>query len=153
MEDKMSLTMTKQEREAFLADVHVGIISISEEGRGPLTVPIWYAYDSGGDLRIMTGRESRKGRLLARAGRFSLCVQTETPPYKYASVEGPIVSSEAADIERDLRPLARRYLGEKMSDRYVEETRNLPTHSDNVVIRMRPERWLTTDYSKENGAG
>jgi hypothetical protein len=27
----MSLIMTKQEREAFLADVHVGIISISED--------------------------------------------------------------------------------------------------------------------------
>lgn len=148
----MSLTMTKEEREAFLAGVHIGIISIAEEGRGPLTVPIWYAYDPGGELRIMTGRESRKGRLLARAGRFSLCVQTETPPYKYASVEGPIVSTEAADIERDLRPLARRYLGKEGGDRYVEETRNLPTHADNVLIRMRPERWLTTDYSKENGA-
>jgi nitroimidazol reductase NimA-like FMN-containing flavoprotein (pyridoxamine 5'-phosphate oxidase superfamily) len=49
-EDKMSLTMTKQERETFLADAHIGIISIAEEGRGPLTVPIWYAYDAGGDL-------------------------------------------------------------------------------------------------------
>jgi len=145
----MSLIMTKQEREAFLADVHVGIISIAEEGRGPLTVPVWYAYDPGKDLRIMTGRESRKGRLLARAGRFSLCAHTETPPYKYVSVEGPIVSTEAADIERDLRPLARRYLGKEGGDQYVEETRNLPTHTDNVVIRMRPERWLTTDYSKE----
>jgi PPOX class probable F420-dependent enzyme len=148
----MSLIMTKSEREAFLADVHVGIISISEDGRGPLTVPVWYAYDAGGDLRIMTGRESRKGRLLERAGRFSLCVQTENPPYKYVSVEGAIVSTEAADIERDLRPLARRYLGETMGDRYVEETRNLPTHNNNVLIRMRPERWLTTDYSKADSA-
>jgi nitroimidazol reductase NimA-like FMN-containing flavoprotein (pyridoxamine 5'-phosphate oxidase superfamily) len=147
----MSLMMTKQEREAFLADVHVGIISIPDEGRGPLTVPIWYAYDSGGELRIVTGRESRKGRLLAHAGRLSLCVQTEQPPYKYVSVEGPITSSEAAEIERDLRPLARRYLGKETGDRYVEETRNLPTHADSVLIRMRPERWLTTDYSKESG--
>src|SRR5215510_1567954 len=145
----MSLIMTKQEREAFLADVHVGIISIAEEGRGPLTVPVWYAYDQGGDLRITTGRESRKGKLLARAGRFSLCVQTETPPYKYVSVEGAIISTEAADIERDVRPLARRYLGKGMGDRYVEETRNL--HADSVLIRMRPQRWLTTDYSKEDG--
>jgi len=112
-------------------------------------VPVWYAYDPGKDLRIMTGRDSRKGRLLARAGRFSLCAQTESPPYKYVSVEGPIVSTEAADIERDLRPLARRYLGKEEGDRYVEETRNLPTHTDNVLIRMRPERWLTTDYSKQ----
>jgi hypothetical protein len=148
----MSFIMTKQEREAFLADVHVGIISIPEEGRGPLTVPIWYAYDPGGELRIMTGRGSRKGRLLAQAGRFSLCAQTENPPYKYVSVEGPIISTEAADIERDLRPLARGYLGKEMGDHYVEETRNLPTHTDNVLIRMRPERWLTTDYSKEDGA-
>jgi nitroimidazol reductase NimA-like FMN-containing flavoprotein (pyridoxamine 5'-phosphate oxidase superfamily) len=145
----MSLTMKKHEREAFLADVHVGIISISDEGRGPLTVPIWYAYDTEGDVQIMTGRESLKGRLLARAGRFSLCAQTENPPYKYVSVEGPIISTEAADIERDLRPLARRYLGKEMGDRYVEETRNLPTHANNVLIRMRPERWLTADYSKE----
>ena len=145
----MSLFMTKQEREAFLAEVHVGVISIAEIGRGPLTVPIWYNYEAGGEIRIMTGRESRKGRLLAHAGRFSLCAQTESPPYKYVSVEGPIVSTEAADIERDLRPLARRYLGKEGGDRYVEETRNLPTHSDNVLIRMRPERWLTTDYSKE----
>ena len=64
----MSLIMTKQEREAFLADVHVGIISISEDGRGPLTVPIWYAYDVGGDLRIMTGQRVAKGST-ARAGR------------------------------------------------------------------------------------
>jgi hypothetical protein len=48
-----------------------------------------------------------------------------------------------------LRPLAHRYLGKEMGDRYVEETRNLPTHADNVLIRMRPQRWLTTDYSKE----
>ena len=32
----MSLAMTKQEREAFLADLHVGVISIDEAGRGPL---------------------------------------------------------------------------------------------------------------------
>lgn len=145
----MSLAMTKQEREAFLAGVHIGIISISEEGRGPLTVPIWYAYDAGGEVRIVTGRVSRKGSLMARAGRFSLCAQTETPPYKYASVEGPITSTQPADVERDIRPLARRYLGIEMGDRYIEQTRNLPEHADQVLMRMRPTRWLTSDYAKD----
>ena len=144
----MSLTMTKEEREAFLADVHVGIISIAEEGRGPLTVPVWYAYDAGGDLRLVTGRTSRKGQLLARAGRFSLCVQTETPPYKYVSVEGPIVGIDPAEPERHLRPLAHRYLGSAMGDRYMDETRDSPEQVDNVLVRMRPERWLTADYGK-----
>jgi nitroimidazol reductase NimA-like FMN-containing flavoprotein (pyridoxamine 5'-phosphate oxidase superfamily) len=145
----MSLTMTPQEREDFLSAVHVGIIAISDGGRGPLAVPVWYTYEPGGELQLITGRGSRKGRLLAKAGRFSLCVQSEQPPYKYVSVEGPIVSTTPSDHERDRRPMARRYLGVTNGDRYIEETRTDPAYADNVVIRMRPERWRTADYSKE----
>src|SRR5262245_47221357 len=97
----------------------------------------------------MTGRESRKGRLLARAGRFRLCVQTETPTYRYVSVEGAVTAAAAAQLRRGVPARDRRYLGKEGGDGYVEETRNLPTHTDNILIRMRPERWLTTDYSKE----
>ena len=140
------LTMTTHEREKYLAEVHVGILSIPEDGRGPLTVPVWYAYEPGGELRVVTGRTSRKGRLLERAGRFSLCAQTEVPPYKYVSIEGPIVAIEAADVERDVRPLAHRYLGSKGGDAYIASTRD--EHADNVLVRMRPERWLTADYGK-----
>jgi len=86
--------MTKEEREAFLADVHVAVISVAEHGHGPLVVPIWYSYEPGGEVRIITGRTSRKGKLLERAGRFSLCVQTETLPYKYVSVEGRSLPSK-----------------------------------------------------------
>jgi nitroimidazol reductase NimA-like FMN-containing flavoprotein (pyridoxamine 5'-phosphate oxidase superfamily) len=147
-EDRMALTMTRQEREAFLAGVHVGIISIAEAGRGPLTVPIWYAYTPGGELRLITGRHSRKGRLLAQAGRCSLCAQTEAPPYRYVSVEGPITAIEAVDVERDLRPLAHRYLGVEEGDGFVEQTRG--SQGENILIRMRPQRWLTADYAKES---
>jgi uncharacterized protein len=142
----MSLAMTKQERERFLADLHVGIISISEEGRGPLTVPIWYSYTPGGEVRAVTGAMSRKAQLLRKAHRFSLCAQTETQPYKYVSVEGPIVSIEPAELERDRRPLARRYLGDRVGDRYIERTRG--ETAENLLVHMRPERWLTVDYGK-----
>ena len=142
--------MTKQERERFLSDPRVGIISIADEGRGPLTVPVWYAYDPGGDLRVVTGGTSRKARLLERARRFSLCVHTDTAPYKYVSVEGPVVATEAADIERDLRPLAHRYLGANGGDAYIAATRE--EHAGNVLLRMRPERWLTVDYGKDQRA-
>lgn len=143
----MSLAMTREERERYLADLHVGVISIPEEGRGPLTVPVWYAYEPGGEIRIVTGRDSRKGRLLTKTRRFSLCVQSEALPYSYVSVEGPIVALEAADVERDRRPIARRYLGHDAGDAYVDSTRE--EHADNVLVRMRPERWLTVDYAKE----
>jgi nitroimidazol reductase NimA-like FMN-containing flavoprotein (pyridoxamine 5'-phosphate oxidase superfamily) len=145
-EGTVSLAMTKQERETFLADLHVAIISIPEEGRGPLTVPIWYSYEPGGELRVVTAGTSRKAQLLRHAGRFSLCVQTETQPYKYVSVEGPVVAIEPADVERDRRPLAHRYLGVQRGDRYIEETRGECV--GNVLVRMLPQRWLTVDYAK-----
>ena len=43
---------------------------------------------SGGEVRVVTDRASRKGRLLERVKRCSLCAQSETPPYKYVTVEG-----------------------------------------------------------------
>ena len=147
----MSLAMTRAEREAFLADLHVGVISIAEPGHGPLTVPIWYDYQPGGELWVITGRDSRKGRLLDSAGRLSLCVQTETPPYRYVSVEGPIVSIEPADVERHTRPMAHRYLGKEMGDGYIAATDGPESREQSVVVRVRPERWLTVDYSKQFG--
>jgi len=148
----MSLAMTREEREAFLADLHVGVISIAEDGRGPLTVPIWYAYEPGGELRVITERDSRKGRLLEKAARLSLCAQTEAPPYRYVSVEGPIVGIEPSDTERDARPMAHRYLGPELGDRYIAATRGGDAdRSASVVVRVRPERWLTVDYGKQFG--
>jgi nitroimidazol reductase NimA-like FMN-containing flavoprotein (pyridoxamine 5'-phosphate oxidase superfamily) len=145
----MSLKMDRTEREAFLADVHVGMIAIEEPGRGPLLAPIWYGYEPGGEIWIVTERDSRKGRLLAQVERFSLCAQTEAPPYKYVSIEGPITAVEDADVERDERPLAHRYLGPEMGDQYIAATGGADAREDNIRIRMKPDRWLTADYEKE----
>ncbi len=145
----MSMTMTKEEREAFLADVHIAVISIPEADRGPLTVPIWYAYEPGGEVRIWTSGASRKARLLDQVDRFSLCVQQETPPYKYVSVEGPVLAKEPAHLERDLRPLIYRYLGPDEGERFIEQLGGSAAGTGDILIRMRPERWLSEDYSKE----
>jgi nitroimidazol reductase NimA-like FMN-containing flavoprotein (pyridoxamine 5'-phosphate oxidase superfamily) len=145
-------TMTRAEREAFLAGLHVGVISIPDVDRGPLTVPIWYAYEPGGELRLVTEPGSRKGRLLSKGLRVSLCVQTESLPYKYVSVEGPVVAIEPADVERDARALAHRYLGPELGDRYVEATSADRSAGGSVLVRIRPERWLSVDYAKQYSA-
>ena len=64
--------MTRTEREAFLGGVHVGVLSVEDPGRGPLTVPVWYAYAPGATVDVITGG-SAKARRLRAAGRFSLC--------------------------------------------------------------------------------
>ena len=93
----MTTRMTKAEREAFLADVHVGVLGVNEPDRGPLTVPIWYSYEPGGEITVLTGPDSRKGRLLSVGTRVSICAQTETPPYKYVTAEDPVVAVEPSD--------------------------------------------------------
>ncbi len=136
--------MSQAEKREFLAGQHVGVLSIAQRGRGPLTVPVWYDYTPGGDLWFLTGPNSRKGRLLEVGVRVSLCAQTETAPYKYVSVEGPITSITPSDREREGRPMARRYLGAKMGDQYTDSS----AADDSVTVRMKPERWLAVDYSK-----
>jgi PPOX class probable F420-dependent enzyme len=139
--------MSKKEREDFLAGVHVGVISIADPGRGPLTAPIWYAYEPGGEVAVITGSDSRKGRLLAASPRISLVAQTEAPPYTYVSVEGPVTYVGPADREKLGRALAYRYLGKEMGDAYIAATADEIGAS--VEVRMRPERWLTVDYAKQ----
>jgi len=141
----MSYQMTIAEREAFLADVHVGVLSISQPDRGPLTAPVWYDY-SGGDLWFLTGRDSRKGRLLAEGTRVSLCAQTETVPYRYVVVEGPVTSIETGDRETHTRPMARRYLGEAGGDAYVAGVAD--SGDESILATVRCEHWLTVDYGK-----
>lgn len=147
----MNLDMTVAEREAFLKGVHVGVIGIERAGAPPLAVPVWYDFEPGRGVWLVTGSDSLKAKLLRRAGRFTLCAQTETPPaYRYVSVEGPVVSIAPADRERDARPLARRYLGPELGDRYMEATAD---SEESVLVRIRPERWLTVDYGKEFRVG
>ena len=105
----MSLSMSPAEREEFLAGVHVGVLGVAQAGgAGPLTVPVWYTYRPGGTVNVSTGRGTRKAWAIEAAGRFSLCVQDERPPYRYVTVEGPLVAEDATDAER--LELARRYL-------------------------------------------
>ena len=145
MIEPMSLAMTRSEREAFLSAVHVGVISIERAGMAPLGVPIWYDFDPAIGVWVITGKDSEKGRALAAAGRFALCAQSEAPPlYQYASVEGPVISVRPTRLEEDLRPMAHRYFGRELGDRYVENTGD----ENSLVFTMRPERWRTVDYRK-----
>jgi PPOX class probable F420-dependent enzyme len=144
----MSLTMSREQRETFLAGLHVGVLAIpTEEGRGPLTAPIWYGYEPGGELWVITGAGSRKGKLLRLGARVSLVAQTETSPYQYVSVEGPVTALEPVRDAEPVRRLARRYLGAKGGDAYVAATWQGYEKDPNVLVRIRPERWLTVDYT------
>lgn len=146
----MSLAMTPGEREAFLAEVHVAVVTVADDrGRGPLAIPLWYDYRPGGEIVIVTDGASRKARLIREAGRVSVCVQTPEMPYRYVSVEGPVTAIEDTVTVEQRWELARRYLGVEGADGYIEATRDATGRM--CAIHVRPEHWLTRDYTKAGG--
>ncbi len=149
----MSYFMTKDEREAFLAGTRVAILALSDKGRGPLALPIWYVYEPGGELWFLTAKASAKGGLLKSEKRISLCVQTETRPYKYVSVEGPISKIGIANTDDHLLPLAQRYRGDEDGRAYAESLRPETEAGSSILVHMTPERWLTLDHSKSEEFG
>lgn len=144
----MSLAMSAAEREAFLAGPHVGILSVADDaGRAPLAMPVWYAYEPGGEITFITGQDSRKMALIRAAGRVSLVAQEAALPYRYVSVEGPVVGFEDPARPEDRRAMAERYLGAEGGAEYLEATKDA---ADTMVLtRVRPERWYTRDYTKQ----
>jgi nitroimidazol reductase NimA-like FMN-containing flavoprotein (pyridoxamine 5'-phosphate oxidase superfamily) len=142
----MWVAMSAAEREEFLAGVHVGVLSaaVGTEGR-TLAVPVWYSYRPGGLVTVLTGRGSRKAAAIRTAGRFGVCVQDDSPPYRYVSAEGPVISEEKLDRAERLA-MARRYLGAVEGGRYIADNPDLG--HENVAFRMRPEHWLSQNQGK-----
>jgi len=142
----MSYAMSRAEREQFLALAHMGVMSVVEDGT-PLTVPIWYAYQPGGAVTVITGKDSRKTRAVREAGWLSLCAQDPAWPYKYVTAAGPAATSRQAS-HAEQRVMAARYLGEDGAQSYMAWITESGEADAQLVIEMTPRTWLTVDYGK-----
>jgi PPOX class probable F420-dependent enzyme len=135
------------ERQNFLADKHVGVLSVAAtDGRPPASVPIWYGYTPGGQILINTGASSRKARLIQQAGRVTLVVQREEPPYQYVIVEGTVVDVTSPTPLEVRHAIAIRYLGEEGGRAFVAGMGDTAS----VLFAVRPDRWITADYSGDD---
>jgi PPOX class probable F420-dependent enzyme len=137
-----AISMSQNEREEFLAGVHVAVLAVAREDGPPLVTPVWYRYSPGGAIELNTASDSEKARLLTAAGRASLCAQSEALPYAYVTVEGPVEIAETTAEARE--DIAVRYLGADLGAQYVASTADV----DNVIVRLHPDRWRTVDYAK-----
>ncbi|MFF4434683.1 pyridoxamine 5'-phosphate oxidase family protein [Streptomyces sp. NPDC001513] len=140
------MALSRTEREQFLAEPHVAALAVNAGGvegdRAPLAVPIWYQYAPGGDIWIMTGRDSRKADLIRAAGRFTLMVDRLAPTIRYVSVEGPVTSTVPATRDQ-LVEISARYLPAEKVEGYVDFA--WKEHGEQLVIQMRPQRWVSSD--------
>jgi nitroimidazol reductase NimA-like FMN-containing flavoprotein (pyridoxamine 5'-phosphate oxidase superfamily) len=136
---------TETERQEFLGGLHVGVLSVAADGRPPASIPIWYDYTPGGNIRINTGASSRKAKLIEQAGAVTLVAQREEPPYQYVVVEGTVVETTKPTPEDVREAIAIRYLGEEGGRAFVRSLEG----RDSVLFTVRPDRWLTADFSGE----
>lgn len=137
-----ALTMSEDERNAFLSEVHVGVLTVERSDGPPMATPVWYRYEPGGVIEFSTEASSTKAQLLRTAGRASLCAQREQMPYAYVTVEGPVAIGTAT---REIRTeIAVRYLGDEMGRGYVDSA----PHDDDTLVQLTPERWRTADFAK-----
>lgn len=141
--------MTVTEREAFLAEPRVAVLSVaSDDERPPLTVPIFYHYAAGGPITIFTGnmpRVPRKSRLIQRARVLSLCVQHDEFPYKYVTVEGTLVNVDQPPSAAQLLAIFGRYMPQQNAQEYADVLLSNSNNPGLAVFTIRPDRWLTQD--------
>jgi hypothetical protein len=136
-------SLSVSDRELFLAEPHIAALSVAAgQGRGPLTLPIWYQYTPGGEAWVLTEARSRKARLIETAGRFTLMVDRLMPTTRYVSVEGPVTRTVQGTDEL-LLEITARYLPPDQVQAYIQFAST--DLGEQVAIYMRPERWLTAD--------
>ena len=111
------------EREAFLAGLHVGILSVRRPRPGAAHRPglVRLRARRDGRRRSPAGRASRRGACARRDG--SRCARRPRRcPYRYVSVEGPITAvDDTVDGRRAPRP-GHRYLGAEGAELYLAAT-------------------------------
>lgn len=141
----MPKPFTEAERQQFLADRHIAVLSVAaDDGRPPASVPIWYGYRPGGDILVNTGSGTRKARLIEQAGAVTLVVQREELPYQYVIVEGSVVETTRPAPLEQREAIAIRYLGADGGRRFA---RQIEDGAASVLFTIRPERWLTADFA------
>ncbi len=134
--------MSSNEREEFLAGVHIGVLSVGQNGKAPLSAPVWYRY-ANGVVEIATTASTRKVALLRANANASLCVQREENPPSYVTVEGEVTVEALPDgVVSDI---ATRYLGPENGAAFADIS------EDDTLLRLHVHTWRSADFGKMGG--
>jgi PPOX class probable F420-dependent enzyme len=124
---------------AFLTEgTRTGMLGyLAADGR-PLVAPVWFIVDDA-QLVFNTGRDTAKGRALARDPRVVLCVDDPHPPYSFVQLQGIASISEAP---QELLDVATRAGGRYMGPDRAEEYGRRNGAPGELVVRISPTRVL-----------
>jgi PPOX class probable F420-dependent enzyme len=125
--------------EFLSAGTRTGMLGyVAADGR-PLVAPVWFVVD-GGQLAFNTGRDTSKGRALARDSRVVICVDDPHPPYSFVQVQGVATVS---DDPQDVLAIATRTGGRYMGAARAEEFGRRNSAAGELVVRVHPTKVIT----------
>lgn len=128
--------LTDQEREALL-DLPLTAVWSTLTAMGRIhSVPVHFMH-FGGELRVLTERDSAKCRNAVRVGRATLCVETTVngTDRRYATAEGP-VRIEGPVSGNTIMELDQRY-GRRDTEPFDERT-----YANSAIMVLTPEHWI-----------
>ncbi|MGY1578163.1 PPOX class F420-dependent oxidoreductase [Streptomyces sp. MN13] len=107
-----------QWREFVSHGTRTGKLSTVREDGSPHVAPVWFLLD-GDEVVFTTGKDTVKGRNLARDGRVAVCVDDDRPPFAYVVLRGRARLSEDLDELRHWAArIGARYMGEDRAEEY-----------------------------------
>ena len=132
-------SITDPKVRAFLAEgTRTGKLGFLSPSGRPLVTPVWFVLE-GDTVVINTGRDTAKGRYLARDPRVSLCVDLAAPPYAFVQVQGDAELSEDIDeLVRTATLIGARYMGPERAEEFGKRN-GVPGE---LVVRIRPTKVL-----------
>jgi PPOX class probable F420-dependent enzyme len=130
-------SVTDPKISAFLgAGTRTGKLAYAGADGRPLVAPVWFIVEDGA-LVFNTGKDTAKGRALARDPRATLCVDLEAPPYAFVQVQGDAeLSEDPSELVRTATAIAARYMGQ---DRAAEFGKRNGVPGE-LVVRLRPTK-------------
>jgi len=131
------LSFSDPQVRAFLTEgTRTGKLSFTSASGQPLVAPVWFILD-GGDLVFNTGRDTAKGKALARDPRTAMCVDLERPPYAFIQVQGMAeLSEDPAELVRTATAIAARYMGPERAGVFGQRN-GVPGE---LVVRITPHK-------------
>jgi PPOX class probable F420-dependent enzyme len=132
-------SVTDPQISAFLgAGTRTGKLAYTSADGRPLVAPIWFIVEDG-CLIFNTGKDTVKGRALARDPRATICVDLEEPPYAFVQVQGEAeLSEDLGELLRTATAIAARYMGRGRADQFGKRN----AVPGELVVRLRPTRVL-----------
>jgi PPOX class probable F420-dependent enzyme len=130
-------SITDPEVHAFLTEgTRTGKLGyVSSSGRA-LVAPVWFIVEDG-ELVFNTGKNSVKGRSLARDPRATMVVDLEQEPYGFVQVQGTAaLSHDPAELQRTATAISARYVGPGRAEEFVRRNGG----PGGLVVRVRPDK-------------